>query len=110
MKTVTTADVIDEFGARPADIRYSLRDMVYFANAMIAESHRWIPVSERLPDKGESGIRPAQRVLVFTSGGDIRIGYILTDNWTVMGGSLNGSKVIFWQPLPPLPGKEGGEQ
>lgn len=62
----------------------------------LREQVRWIPVSERLPDHGDS-------VLVYF--GNVTSAFLRDDGWWRSAAILSRiySTVTHWQPLPPAP-------
>ena len=66
------------------------------------ESHRWIPVTERLPEENK-------RILFFVKGlNNIYIGIYFDDFFMPMLSSLifNEKDVTHWMQLPPMPKEE----
>lgn len=53
----------------------------------------WIPVKEKLPKTNDD-------VIVFTATDEIEIGNYVSSKWI----TSSYGKVLYWMPLPPLPG------
>ncbi|MFJ2997538.1 DUF551 domain-containing protein [Raoultella planticola] len=67
-------------------------------------SDRWIPVSERMPEKADEVLCAKE----FDGPGDWRqkVGYYLAGKWTVYGASWTPT---HWMPLPAAPQEVNGE-
>lgn len=63
--------------------------------AALKEAHRWIPVTERLPDVLET--------VLIISDGEVGAGIMLDDDYWA-----DGADVTHWMPLPAQPEKEEG--
>jgi N-glycosylase/DNA lyase len=90
MKQVTEQDV-QAFTSGKAVCR--AQDIADFTNAMISESHRWIPVSERLPEKGQ---------VVLMSNGETTICRPFRI-WLTINTNSMIPPITHWKPLPPKP-------
>jgi hypothetical protein len=60
------------------------------------EAHKWIPVSERMPDK-------SKHVLLLKHTDEQGVGRFLGNCFSLEGGLLSISQVTHWQPLPEPP-------
>lgn len=83
---------------------------IEYAIECIYKRSKWIPVSERLPEKGQSGVFPDEsvNVLVYREYYDeIRVGhydYHWNEFYTV--DDLIMGRVTHWMPLPEPPKEE----
>lgn len=110
----TAADIIEQLRRELIDERYRHDRYADFCVAQgeelskLKEQQRWIPVTERLPEKHES-------VLVYFDSGNMAVGFwydmdeclSLWEVWTDDGWySETDCEPVYWQPLPERPKEE----
>jgi hypothetical protein len=81
------------------DVPHGLRNCHLRAVARIAEleeAQRWIPVSERMPEKYTP-------VWVTTTWGEQHSGNLTDDCWTGLFRDFREGEITHWMPLPPNP-------
>lgn len=81
-----------------------LKDLI--SGVASSSSDGWISVQERLPEVHEIALY-SDRVLVFTSSGLMRVGFLMRGEWVQDQGGKSfkdsGYTVTHWQPLPKPP-------
>ena len=80
----------------PLDMAKEVAEHVTARIAELEEKQRWIPVSERLPEKYTP-------VWVTTTWGEQHSGNLTDDCWTGLFRDFREGEITHWMPLPPNP-------